>query len=220
MHDYPVRLVAAYPLALFFVLAYAISWALFAPMVAAGTIVPGWIVCASFGPTIAAIATHRFTTGSYRAFRVVSGWPRVLLAAAISWTLVVMVFVVLPALVVTRSIALHWSVLGAATVFNASSLLGGPLGEEPGWRGYALPQLQARIGPVRATIIVGVLWAGWHLPLFFIPGWTSAPFWIYMLTTIGLSTILTLAVDIARLSVLPAIAGHVASLSRHDGTTQ
>jgi membrane protease YdiL (CAAX protease family) len=43
-------------------------------------------------------------------------------------------------------------------------------GEEIGWRGYALPRLLARWSLARASILIGVVWAGWHLPLFFIPG--------------------------------------------------
>ena len=38
-------------------------------------------------------------------------------------------------------------------------------GEEPGWRGFALPRLQEQLSPVRATLVLGVLWALWHLPL-------------------------------------------------------
>lgn len=44
------------------------------------------------------------------------------------------------------------------------------LGEEYGWRGFALPRLQSRLGPLGAGLVLGVLWAGWHLPMFFIPG--------------------------------------------------
>jgi len=42
--------------------------------------------------------------------------------------------------------------------------------EEFGWRGYAQPGWAARLGDLRASIVVGVAWALWHLPLFFIPG--------------------------------------------------
>lgn len=41
-------------------------------------------------------------------------------------------------------------------------------GEEIGWRGYALPRLSKRFGLGSASIIVGIIWASWHLPLFFI----------------------------------------------------
>src|SRR5262249_55855143 len=43
-------------------------------------------------------------------------------------------------------------------------------GEEIGWRGYALPRLAGRLGLARASIVLGVIWACWHLPFFFIPG--------------------------------------------------
>jgi membrane protease YdiL (CAAX protease family) len=45
-----------------------------------------------------------------------------------------------------------------------------PLGEEYGWRGYALPRLQARLSPLNASLIIGVVWTVWHLPAFFAPG--------------------------------------------------
>jgi hypothetical protein len=41
----------------------------------------------------------------------------------------------------------------------------GPFGEEPGWRGYAVPRLQATRSPLAAALILGVLVAGWHVPL-------------------------------------------------------
>ena len=44
------------------------------------------------------------------------------------------------------------------------------VGEEYGWRGFALPQLQVRFGSLGASLIIGLLWASWHLPMFFTPG--------------------------------------------------
>ena len=72
--------------------------------------------------------------------------------------------------------------LGSMVVFGQS-------GEEVGWRGYALPRLAGRIGLGRASIVVGIMWASWHLPLFFVPGTgtTGQSFPIYMLGVIAIS---------------------------------
>ncbi len=55
-------------------------------------------------------------------------------------------------------------------VFFFITLVGGPLGEEFGWRGFALPNLQKTKGAISASVIIGVIWALWHLPFFFQEG--------------------------------------------------
>jgi hypothetical protein len=63
------------------------------------------------------------------------------------------------------------------TVFGMNMVfpLGGQLGEEPGWRGFALPRLQADRSPMRATVILAVLVTGWHVPLAFAPAFDLGP---------------------------------------------
>ena len=63
-------------------------------------------------------------------------------------------------------------VLTYPVAFVSTLILGGPLGEEPGWRGFALPRLQPSHGPLVGSVILGILWASWHLPLFWSGVWT------------------------------------------------
>jgi uncharacterized protein len=57
--------------------------------------------------------------------------------------------------------------LGVPAVFLMITLIGG-VGEETGWRGFALPRLQRRLGPLAASLVLAALWASWHLPQFFV----------------------------------------------------
>jgi membrane protease YdiL (CAAX protease family) len=49
-------------------------------------------------------------------------------------------------------------------------LVGGPLEQELGGRGFALPRLQARLRALDASIVLGIVWGAWHIPLYFVPG--------------------------------------------------
>jgi len=94
-------------------------------------------------------------------------------------------------------------------------LLFGPIPEELGWRGYALDRLQAKRSALTSSLILGIIWSLWHLPLFFIDGtyqynlsFGSIYFWIYMLDMIFKSILYTWIYNNNRYSTLSAILFH------------
>ena len=194
---------------MFFVIAYGFSWPVFLGMALFHAPLQ-YTILATLGPSVAALIVHRRRSGNYRAFRIFTTWQRTLATSGIGAALVVLTYVVLPGLVLADPHKLNWSILSSTSVYNYSTLLGGPLGEEPGWRGYALPRLEASLGPVRGSLLLGLLWAGWHLPLFLIPSWTSTPVWTYALIMIGLALIMSYGANLARFAVIPCIAMHAA----------
>jgi uncharacterized protein len=78
-----------------------------------------------------------------------------------------------------------WLLILVATIFSTPV----QAGEEIGWRGYALPRMSKDLGLPLASLILGIVWAVWHLPFFFFPGVdkTGQSFPIYTLTTTALS---------------------------------
>jgi membrane protease YdiL (CAAX protease family) len=94
--------------------------------------------------------------------------------------------------------------------FILVGLFHGGLDEELGWRGYALPRLQARYGALTASLILGVLWACWHLPLWFFPDATQASlsFPVFLVGGVALSIILTWLYNSTGGSLLLVILAH------------
>jgi hypothetical protein len=92
------------------------------------------------------------------------------------------------------------------------------VGEELGWRGYALPILLDRTSPVVASIIVGSVWALWHLPLIWIPGTAQAaiPFGYFALAVLASSFVYTAVFQLTKPSIIAVMLLHTmedASLS-------
>lgn len=172
---------ARHPVAAFFVLTLALSWALWIPMALDLVSVPAvpFIVVGGFGPMAAAAIVTVLTGWSLRAWLApVLRWrvrPR--------WYLVALGYPVASRAVETAGYVLSGGTLSfsryplrvATYLVNLPfvALLGGGQ-EEFGWRGFALPRLQARYSGLVASLAIGVVWAAWHLPLFWVPGSSQA----------------------------------------------
>jgi membrane protease YdiL (CAAX protease family) len=165
-------LVRRHPLVAFSILAYALSWWAW-PLYAAG-LLP--VPIASFGPFLAALVVLSLTHGRAGVvtllrrmgrWRVGLGWYAVAFAlpAAIAGGAAGL-NVLLGAQALPVAPSASWT--GLVTAFLLLLLVPGYGGawEEPGWRGYAQPALQARRPALRASLLLGVLVAGWHVPLF------------------------------------------------------
>ncbi|WP_336338750.1 CPBP family intramembrane glutamic endopeptidase [Haloarcula brevis] len=105
-------------------------------------------------------------------------------------------------------------VLPAAAIPSVAfaTLIRGGL-EEPGWRGLALPVLQRRIGAFKASLVIGAIWAVWHVPLFLLPGSSQAgtPFALYAAAVLGISVITTWLYNAAGGRTLVAVVFHTLS---------
>lgn len=221
-------LLRAHPLVSFFVLAYAVTWLLWAPMVIAGAPVfsetkhlpspyalPG-IAVGVTGTAFVMAAVTQGRAGVRRLLQRLTCWD-----VGGRWYLVALLLIPVGQLLVTAAVAgpqvLRALTPAALAVYPAAFLghfIFGPLFEETGWRGFALPRMQHRFGPLRGSLLLGLLWGGWHFFLY-LPGWwsqgalagvTGAA--IFVAFTVSISVVFTWLSNNTRASLLLAMLLH------------
>src|SRR5438128_1802521 len=158
----------------FFVLTYAVAWTFFITAVA----VPGLrllFLLGVFAPAAVALWLTGQTEGG--------AGVRLLLRRVLPWRVGVQWYVFAVAYIAAIKLTVAvvhrvatgtwprfgttpWYVIVAAMVISTAF----QAGEEIGWRGYALPRLAERFGFAYASVLLGIIWAFWHLPQFFMPG--------------------------------------------------
>jgi membrane protease YdiL (CAAX protease family) len=217
-------------IALYFVLSYAITWTIWAPIVASAQ---GWVklnvpfalyYLGSFGPLLAAIIVTVLTEGD-RGLRTLFGrllkWQ--VRFGYIAFSVFAPVALLIIAMTVTRLMTGTWPdirllgkadylpYLGIPAVMGLWLLTYG-FGEEMGWRGFALPHLQTKRSARTAAVLLGILWAGWHFPAFFFRdtyqtmGLLGFPF--FLVSLIFASILLTWLFNSTRGSLLMVIIFH------------
>jgi membrane protease YdiL (CAAX protease family) len=207
---------------MFFLIAYSISWTawitLFARHLSHLVGVGLWLylaaVLAPHGSAVVITAVERGCPGLRAFYRAV--FRRV----PFRW--VIIAISVPPIVYLTRdtiTIAFHLfhdSFLHRAPRTLAALIFGQlavGLGEEPGWRGFALPRLIERLGPNVGTLILGIAWAFWHLPLFVVAGTPQygTPFVPFLVMLTAWSMVITFVVMHARGSAVAAMLFHASA---------
>ena len=221
-------LLARHPLVSFFVLAYAGTWLFELPYVLSGYgvgLLPTrspvllWTspLTVFMGPFLAAFVMTGAIEGREGVRRLLRRF--VLWRVGFRWYL--FAFVGIPVIAVLSVVVIpgvlgSFKGLGALAplsllgVFVYVLFLGGALGEEPGWRGFALPRLQSLHGPLLGSLILGPLWALWHLPLFLTP-WnelTTFNVVVFVLATTCLAIMYTWVFNNTKGSVFIAVLLH------------
>src|SRR5215213_1330645 len=230
----PLRgLLIRHPLVSFFTMAYALTWLAWSPWYLSedgvgllpfdGEGISDYLntVALIMGPTLSAF----IMTGAIEGREGVRRLLRriVLWRVGLGWYLFVLAGI--PAIIVLSTVILP----GALASFEASAVpstlflyvvagpvflfIGGPVFEEIGWRGFALPRLQRLHGPLVGSLVLGTLWGLWHLPLFLIPSWDtphgSLPeVALFVILAVSIAVVLTWVFNNTKGSVLLAILAH------------
>ena len=217
MDEPHVPLIAAHPLVAFLGITFGFSWSTwFLGSLVQSTQIAllGAIIVGGFGPGIAAIVVRWATGRSVRTWLVtLLRWrvaPRWYIAALFVPVLIygIGAVVLIGAGATVQIDQIGWGVLvflgglPVATLFTGGN-------EELGWRGFLLPYLQQRYTAFQASVLVGLVWAGWHLPVYFLPlGLIEGSHILFVPFIVPVSIVLTWLYNSTEGSVLLAMVMH------------
>jgi uncharacterized protein len=216
-----VRSVRSRPLLAFFVLAFAITWAVWVPR-AAGVPVGAVGQLWTWVPAVAALLAAALTGGRVAVgelgarlvrWRVGWRWYAVVVLGPAAFSLAVAALYALLGgsfAEATPLVLRGETPLALLSIFLVVLFVTDGLGEELAWRGFALPRLLTGHNALAASLILGVLWAAWHLPLVWTEGAPlyQQPVWLLLLDTAAKSVLFTWVFLHTRGSVLLAALLH------------
>lgn len=207
-----VHFIKKHPIVSFFILAYIINWGGLAlnmagifpslgewPLMFEGhevALFRGRRILLNWAPNFAAIIVLSITCGAsgirnlfskFLVWRVEFKWWLIAFSLPVTIALVALVLHAVTGGKTDFSKAVYLP--GVFLLRNLFSLSTGSIGEEAGWRGFALPRLQKLFGPFRASILLGIIWALWHIPALTIRR-ASIEYGVYFMTTVVCLSIL------------------------------
>ena len=220
------------PLVGYFLLTFLISWAILIPAVYVFLQLqvetyPWWLLLlgmpGAYGPSIAAVIMAGVLEGKSGVRRLLSKF--LIWRVHLTWYLFVFLTPLALLFAAIGLIALQGGGIGQfdpsnwyllIVVYILIALPVGPLAEELGWRGYALPRLQAKYSALVSSLILGLIWTSWHIPLFWLPGaaipsifevnaWSIL---LYLGSITGEAILLTAVYNNTKGSVLIAVISH------------
>jgi len=224
---------ARHPLVSYFLIAFVFSWLVFLPgpltyygVLGLSPQLVGYLAIAGLlGPALAGFVMSAATEGAAGVgdllrrmvlWRVGIGWY-LFAILGIPAVMVLATIVLRPGALASFDFSAQPFALSYLIAFVSMALIGGPLFEEPGWSGFALPRLQRLHGPLVGGLILGSLWALWHLPGFLIPSQdltdipprgTVLDFVVFSLALIALRIVMQWVFNNTKGSVLMAILVH------------
>ena len=215
------NVVAQYPLASFFILAIFITWLLALPSFFFELPFKPFQTAGAYGPLLAAV----IVSAAQGRDELKSLFSRMThFRFGLRWYLLAIFGNVLLYLLVTglsgaplmQSLADKWILIFTLYMpILLTAYIINPIGEETGWTGFALPRLQQRFKPWLAAVILGVLWAIWHLPAFWVPSEMGAfnplNFIFFVLSSIFIRIVWTWVTNNARGSGIAGILLHASS---------
>jgi membrane protease YdiL (CAAX protease family) len=176
-----------YPLFFFFLISYAFTWIVLIPYIlSVWGVIKGdfeflYIIKPFVGPALAAIIMTSLTEGKEGLRRLRNrlgqrraGWQWYLLILLVIPLLILLGIVIQPGMLASFQ-GLTPRLLITYPLYFVIVFFGIALPEEIGWRGFALPRMQPRYGPLWGSLLLGVLWCFWHLIFFLTPGHGGGP---------------------------------------------
>jgi CAAX protease family protein len=195
-----------HPLVAFFVIAFALTWwsVPFGTFMAAGPMLAALIVIA----VVDGRPGLRRLWSSMVRWRV--GWRWYAAALLVPLTVVLAAGTLNVAFGASSSVLSDLGLSSLAFMFALRLVVPvfAPVGEEPGWRGYAVPRLQARHSTLVATSILALVVAAWHVPLVFLPEEDLPP--VFLITTMAVTFFYTWLYNHTGASVFMTIVAHAA----------